>query len=130
MKPCDKRRMVPYPVAEADRELTRVYRYPCICESCECLASMIPPWLPLAKRFVKCLQRRGVRTGTIHILTVPGRKSGKMHLPRAVRELLDCGRSTPGSTTCSATFRAGRILEDACDGDNRWRGNPSARVSS
>lgn len=38
----------------------------------------LPTWLPLANRFVGWLQRRGVKTGTIHILTVPGRISGEM----------------------------------------------------
>lgn len=37
---------------------------------------LLPGWLPLANRFVKWLQRRGVKTGTIHVLTVPGRTSG------------------------------------------------------
>jgi deazaflavin-dependent oxidoreductase (nitroreductase family) len=39
----------------------------------------LPRWLPLANRFVKWLQRRGVKTGTIHLLTVPGRRSGELH---------------------------------------------------
>src|SRR5919106_607918 len=38
----------------------------------------LPGWLPFANRIVKWLQRRGVKTGTIHILTVPGRTSGQM----------------------------------------------------
>ena len=38
----------------------------------------LPGWLPVANRVVKWLQRRGVKTGTIHILTVPGRTSGQM----------------------------------------------------
>lgn len=38
----------------------------------------LPGWLPLANRFVKWLQRRGVKTGTIHILTVPGWRTGQM----------------------------------------------------
>lgn len=37
----------------------------------------LPSWLPTANRFVAWLQRRGVKTGTIHILTVPGRVSGE-----------------------------------------------------
>lgn len=37
----------------------------------------LPSWLPMANRFVAWLQRRGVKTGTIHILTVPGRVSGE-----------------------------------------------------
>jgi hypothetical protein len=38
----------------------------------------LPGWLPFANRIVKWLQRRGVKTGTIHILTAPGRTSGEM----------------------------------------------------
>lgn len=38
----------------------------------------LPGWLPVANRFVKWLQHLGVKTGTIHILTVPGRKTGEM----------------------------------------------------
>lgn len=38
---------------------------------------LLPGWLPLANRFVMWLQRRGVKTGTIHVLTVPGRVSGQ-----------------------------------------------------
>lgn len=37
----------------------------------------LPSWLPMANRVVTWLQRRGVKTGTIHILTVPGRVSGE-----------------------------------------------------
>lgn len=37
---------------------------------------LLPGWLPLANRFVMWLQRRGIRTGTVHVLTVPGRISG------------------------------------------------------
>lgn len=39
--------------------------------------NVLPGWLPLANRFVMWLQRRGVKTGTIHVLTVPGRTSGR-----------------------------------------------------
>lgn len=38
----------------------------------------LPGWLPLANRIVEWLQRRGLKTGTIHILTVPGRASGEL----------------------------------------------------
>jgi len=38
---------------------------------------LLPGWLPLANRFVMWLQRRGVKTGTIHVLTLPGRASGQ-----------------------------------------------------
>jgi hypothetical protein len=45
----------------------------------------LPRWLKPANRLVIALQRLGMRTGTIHVLTVPGRVSGKL-------------RSTPVST--------------------------------
>ncbi|HSJ83579.1 MAG TPA: deazaflavin-dependent nitroreductase [Acidimicrobiia bacterium] len=38
----------------------------------------LPSWLPMANRVVTWLQRRGLKTGTIHILTVPGRASGEL----------------------------------------------------
>jgi F420H(2)-dependent quinone reductase len=37
----------------------------------------LPRWLKPANRLVAWLQRRGMRMGTIHVLTVPGRVSGK-----------------------------------------------------
>ena len=40
----------------------------------------LPRWLPLANRVVRTLNRANLRLGTIHVLTVPGRVSGK---PRA-----------------------------------------------
>jgi deazaflavin-dependent oxidoreductase (nitroreductase family) len=40
----------------------------------------LPAWLATANRIVKALHRVGLSFGTIHILTVPGRVSGK---PRA-----------------------------------------------
>jgi deazaflavin-dependent oxidoreductase (nitroreductase family) len=40
----------------------------------------LPSWLPAANRVVKALQRVGLPLGTIHVLTVPGRVSGR---PRA-----------------------------------------------
>jgi hypothetical protein len=42
-------------------------------------ASLLPRWLPWANRLVGALQRLGARTGTIHLLSVPGRVSGRMH---------------------------------------------------
>jgi deazaflavin-dependent oxidoreductase (nitroreductase family) len=39
----------------------------------------LPNWLPLANRLVQGLHRLGVKTGTIHTLTVPGRRSGKLY---------------------------------------------------
>jgi hypothetical protein len=38
----------------------------------------LPGWLPFANRIIEWLQRRGLKTGTIHILTVPGRISGEL----------------------------------------------------
>jgi hypothetical protein len=40
----------------------------------------LPSWLPIANRLVRLLHRLGLRLGTIHVLTVPGRVSGT---PRA-----------------------------------------------
>ncbi len=40
----------------------------------------LPGWLPAANRIVRALSRLGLRLGTIHVLTVPGRRSGT---PRA-----------------------------------------------
>ncbi|GAA3385251.1 nitroreductase/quinone reductase family protein [Cryptosporangium minutisporangium] len=40
----------------------------------------LPRWLPTANRVVRALNRANLRLGTIHVLTVPGRVSGK---PRA-----------------------------------------------
>ncbi len=37
----------------------------------------LPRWLKPANRLLMALQRLGMRTGTIHVLTVPGRTSGK-----------------------------------------------------
>jgi deazaflavin-dependent oxidoreductase (nitroreductase family) len=36
----------------------------------------LPRWLKPANRLLLALQRLGMRTGTIHVLTVPGRTSG------------------------------------------------------
>jgi hypothetical protein len=41
-------------------------------------ASLLPRWLPWANRLVALLQRLGAKTGTIHLLAVPGRISGRM----------------------------------------------------
>jgi deazaflavin-dependent oxidoreductase (nitroreductase family) len=37
----------------------------------------LPSWLPLANRVVRALNRLGLSLGTIEVLTVPGRRSGK-----------------------------------------------------
>jgi len=37
---------------------------------------LLPRWLTPASHLILVLQRLGLRTGTIHVLTVPGRKSG------------------------------------------------------
>lgn len=39
--------------------------------------SRLPRWLPAANRLVRGLNRLGLRLGTVHVLTVPGRRSGK-----------------------------------------------------
>lgn len=36
----------------------------------------LPGWLPTVNRLVRLLQRMGLKLGTIHVLTVPGRVSG------------------------------------------------------
>jgi hypothetical protein len=38
----------------------------------------LPGWLPFANRLVIALQRRGPVVGTMRLLSVPGRKSGKL----------------------------------------------------
>jgi hypothetical protein len=38
----------------------------------------LPRWLKPANRLVMALQRLGLPLGTIHVLSVPGRRSGKM----------------------------------------------------
>jgi hypothetical protein len=37
----------------------------------------LPSWLPATNRLVRTLYRLGLRLGTIHVLTVPGRVSGE-----------------------------------------------------
>lgn len=39
--------------------------------------AQLPGWLRPANRVVKILQKIGLTLGTIHVLTVPGRKSGE-----------------------------------------------------
>ncbi len=36
----------------------------------------LPGWVPFANRIVRVLSRLGVRPGDIHVLTVPGRRTG------------------------------------------------------
>ncbi|HET9495248.1 MAG TPA: deazaflavin-dependent nitroreductase, partial [Chloroflexia bacterium] len=38
----------------------------------------LPRWLKPANKLVIALQRMGLPLGTIHVLSVPGRRSGKM----------------------------------------------------
>jgi deazaflavin-dependent oxidoreductase (nitroreductase family) len=40
------------------------------------MSASLPGWLPFANRMVRGLNRLGLRLGTIHVLTVPGRRSG------------------------------------------------------
>lgn len=44
------------------------------------ISPLLPSWLPAANRIVKVLRLTGLPLGTIHVLTVPGRVSGR---PRA-----------------------------------------------
>ena len=37
----------------------------------------LPGWLKVANPVIVALQRRGLAVGTMHVLTVPGRKSGE-----------------------------------------------------
>ena len=37
----------------------------------------LPRWSPFANRIVRVLNRLGLRLGTIHVLTVPGRRTGE-----------------------------------------------------
>jgi len=37
----------------------------------------LPGWLPFANRIVRGLNRLGLSLGTVHVLTVPGRRSGE-----------------------------------------------------
>jgi hypothetical protein len=39
----------------------------------------LPRWLKFANRVIVLLQRLGLAIGTMHVLTVVGRKSGKPH---------------------------------------------------
>jgi len=39
----------------------------------------LPGWLKFANPVMVALQRRGVVIGTVRLLSVPGRKSGKLH---------------------------------------------------
>lgn len=39
----------------------------------------LPSWLPVANRIVRALHRIGLPLGTIHLLTVPGRRTGQPH---------------------------------------------------
>jgi deazaflavin-dependent oxidoreductase (nitroreductase family) len=51
-----------------------------IIETSGAVMSSLPTWLPLANKVVKVLNRLGLNLGTIQVLEVPGRTSGK---PRA-----------------------------------------------
>jgi deazaflavin-dependent oxidoreductase (nitroreductase family) len=37
----------------------------------------LPSWLPFANRVVRALTKLGLPLGTVHVLTVPGRRSGE-----------------------------------------------------
>jgi hypothetical protein len=51
----------------------------------------LPGWLPFANRVVRLLNRLGLRLGTIHVLTVPGRRTG-IARPTPVSPLTVAGR--------------------------------------
>lgn len=51
----------------------------------------LPRWLPAANRVVRGLNRLGLRLGTVHVLTVPGRRSGQPR-PTPVSPLTVDGR--------------------------------------
>ncbi|BEL08659.1 nitroreductase family deazaflavin-dependent oxidoreductase [Actinoplanes sichuanensis] len=54
-------------------------------------ALRLPGWLPAANRVVRVLNRLGLRLGTVHVLTVPGRRSGRPR-PTPVSPLTVDGR--------------------------------------
>jgi hypothetical protein len=51
----------------------------------------LPSWLPFANRVVRALTRLGLPLGTIHVLTVPGRRTGEPR-PTPVSPLTVDGR--------------------------------------
>lgn len=51
----------------------------------------LPAWLPYANRLVRGLNRLGAPLGTIHVLTVPGRRTGAAR-PTPVSPLTVAGR--------------------------------------
>ncbi|WP_200804013.1 nitroreductase/quinone reductase family protein [Pseudonocardia thermophila] len=51
----------------------------------------LPAWLPTANRVVRGLARLGVPLGTVHVLTVPGRRTGEPR-PTPVSPLTVDGR--------------------------------------
>jgi deazaflavin-dependent oxidoreductase (nitroreductase family) len=54
-------------------------------------ALRLPRWLPAVNRVVRVLSRLGLRLGTVHVLTVPGRRSGTPR-PTPVSPLIVEGR--------------------------------------
>jgi deazaflavin-dependent oxidoreductase (nitroreductase family) len=71
--------------------------------------SPLPSWLPLANKVVKTLNRLGVPLGTIQVLEVPGRTSGK-----------------PRSTPVSPLHVDGREYVIAGLADSQWARNVRA----
>jgi deazaflavin-dependent oxidoreductase (nitroreductase family) len=75
-------------------------------------ALRLPRWLPAANRLVRVLNRLGLRLGTVHVLTVPGRRSGKPR-PTPVSPLTVGGRrylvaGLPGGDWARNVRAAGR----------------------
>ena len=74
--------------------------------------STLPSWLPTANRVVKVLQRLGLPLGTIHVLTVPGRVSGRPRATPVSPLVVDGNRyviaGLPGSDWARNVRAAGR----------------------
>jgi len=84
--------------------------------------SSLPGWLPIANKIVIFLNRRGLAVGTQHILTIPGRTTGR---PRSTpvsivsvaadRYIVSTGSGTEwvrnARRSKRATLRRGRLVE-------------------
>ena len=72
----------------------------------------LPGWLRPANRIVKALHKIGLPLGTIHVLTVPGRKSGEPRSTPVSPLTVDDGRyliaGLPGSDWARNVRSAGR----------------------
>jgi deazaflavin-dependent oxidoreductase (nitroreductase family) len=75
-------------------------------------ALRLPRWLPAVNRLVRVLNRLGLHLGTVHVLTVPGRRSGRPR-PTPVSPLTVGGRrylvaGLPGADWARNVRAAGR----------------------